>query len=366
MIRSSCLVASALLLASLAPQPGLARGRQFQTDPQAESKSMRVEPGGDSSPGYVGSVSLNPQTFVDPQNRFSFTAPPRWGRLPGTNPEEVTFQSDSGDNLRVTVAPLQVAPKAFLDAYVDTYLSVLAQTFTEVKFVGQRQINVGNIQATDHIFTGYFRSSPVLCHQIVVLTAGNVVYITFAGFGSNREAAEQFFLSSVLTFSFDPRFLGQTSITIDGPPFSFPIPDGWSEQSDTRDGSRTYRPGSARRTSPLIRIFVHKQGDAEAQEANNAFVQAYTEKIRGMFKPGMCEIQRTSTTRLGDSTAARFDMSYVSEEGGMRRVILVLTIRDGYLVGVSCDSAESGFPLYQTSFENAISGFKFQTVAGSQ
>jgi len=321
---------------------------------------MRVEPGGDSTPGYVGSLNLNAQTYVDPQSRFSFTAPLGWGRLPGAGSDEVTFQSDTGDNMRVTVAPLQVTPKAFLDAYVDTYLAVLAQTFTDVKFVGQRQITVGNLKATDHIFTGYFRSSPVLCHQIVVFTSGNVVYITFAGFGANRETAEQFFLSSVLTLSFDSRFIGQASVMLEGPAFVFPVPEGWTEQSGARDGSRTYRPESGRRTSPLIRVFTHKQGASEAQVADNAFVQAYTEKIRGMFKPGMSEIQRTTTTRLGDNTAVRYDMTYVSEEGGIRRVILVLTIRDSYLIGISCDAADSGFTIYQTLFENAISGFKFQ------
>jgi hypothetical protein len=359
MLRSSCLIASVVLLATLAPQPAFAQGGQ-QEDP----KSMRVEPGGDSTPGYVGTLSLNAQTYTDPQNRFTFTAPQRWGRLPSANPDEVTFQSDSGDNIRVTVAPLKVAPKAFLDAYVDTYLAVLAQTFTSVKFVGQRPISVGNRQATDFIFTGYYNSSPVLCHQIIVLTAGNVVYITFAGFGANRETAEQFFLSSVLSFALDPTFVGQASVALEGPPFTFPLPDGWTEQSAAKDGSRTYRPGTARRMSPLIRVFTFKQTADIPSDLNAAFVQSYAERIRGMFRPGMCEIQRSMPSKLGNSSAVRYDLTYISEEGGLRRVILVLGLHDGYMVGISCDAAESGFDLYHPSFENAIAGFKFQPPAG--
>jgi hypothetical protein len=364
MLRSSCLVASAILLASFVPAHGLARGAQVQEDRQGDAKSMRVEPGGDSTPGYVGSVSLTPQTYMDPQNRFSFTAPIRWGRLPGSGADEVTFQSDSGDNMRVTIAPLRVTPKAFLDAYVDTYLGVLGQTFTDVKFVGQRPVAVGNRQATDYIFTGYFHSTPVLCHQIIVLTAGNVVYITFAGFGANREMAEQFFLSAVLTFWIDPAFAGQASVALEGPPFSFPLPDGWTEQSTSKDGSRTYRPGTARNTSPLIRVFTYKQPPDAPAEVNPAFVQTNAERIRGMFRPGMCEIQRSTSSRLGEAPAVRFDLTYVSDEGGLRRVILVLGIRDGYVVGLSCDAADSGFNIHQPGFENAITGFKFLPPSG--
>jgi hypothetical protein len=364
MFRSRCLIASVVLLASIVPMPGLARGGQTQNDPQTDAKSMRVEPGGDSTPGYVGTLSLNPQTFSDPKGRFNFTAPPRWGRLPSANPDEVTFQSDTGDNIRVTIAPLKVEPKAFLDAYVDTYLQVLAQTFTNVKFVGQRPVSVGNRQATDYIFTGHYNMTPVLCHQIIVLTASNVVYITFAGFGANREAAEQFFLSSVLTFWLDPAFVGQATVTLEGPPFTFPLPDGWTEQSATKDGSRTYRPGVARRMSPLIRVFTQKQTADLPAELNAAFVQSYAERIRGMFQPGMCEIQRSVASKLGDSTAVRYDLTYVSDEGGLRRAILVLGIRDGYIVGISCDAAESGFLIYHPSFENAIAGFKFQPPSG--
>jgi hypothetical protein len=364
MFRSSCLLASAVLLASLAPARGLAQAAQSREAEPSDAKSMRVETGGDSSPGYVGSLSLNPQTYSDPQNRFTFTAPQRWGRLPSTSPDEVTFQSDTGDNMRVTVAPLRVSPKAFLDAYVDTYLSVLGQTFTDVKFVGQRPVAVGNRQATDYIFTGYFRSSPVLCHQIIVMTAGHVIYITFAGFGANREAAEQFFLAAALTFWIDPGFAGQASVSLEGPPFTFPLPDGWTEQSGAQDGSRTYRPGTARSTSPVIRVFTYKQPAEASAEVNAAFVQAHAERIRGMFKPGMCEIQRSSASKLGESPAVRYDLTYVSDEGGLRRVILVLGIRDGYVVGLSCDAAESGFVIHQPSFENAIVGFKFLPPAG--
>jgi hypothetical protein len=363
MFRSGCLVAS-VVLALLSPTIGFAQGGQTQNDPQSDAKSMRVEPGGDTTPGYVGTLSLNPQTFADPQNRYVFTAPQRWGRLPSSNPDEVTFQSDTGDNIRVTIAPLKVSPKAFLDAYVETYLAVLAQTFSEVKFAGQRPVSVGNRQATDYIFTGYFHSAPVLCHQIVVLAASNVVYITFAGFGANRETAEQHFLSSVLTFYLDPAFVGQASVSLEGPPFSFPLPDGWTEQSSTKDGSRTFRPGTARRMSPLIRVFTFKQPTDLPSELNATFVQLYSERIRGMFRAGMCEIQRSVPSKLGDGTAIRYDLTYISEEGGMRRVILVLGMRDGYIVGISCDAAESAYPLYQPSFENAVAGFKFQPTAG--
>src|SRR5256885_2231935 len=81
--------------------------------------------------------------------RFGFVAPAQWGRLPGSSPDEVAFQDDIGDNIRVSIAPLKVDPKAFLSAYVDAYLKVLSQAFTDVKYIGERDVQVSFRKATD-------------------------------------------------------------------------------------------------------------------------------------------------------------------------------------------------------------------------
>jgi hypothetical protein len=318
---------------------------------------------------HAGDASAGPliasQQYSDPQGRFSFTAPLQWARLGDENPDEVTFQSGSGDSMRVTVAPLKVDPQAFLTAYVDTYLGVLAQSFTEVKYLGQRDLAINNRKAVDFVFSARYGNAPVTCHQVVLIEGDNVLYVTFAGFGRGRDLAEQLFLSSLLTFWINPTFGGKSPAPAaaqnGAPVFTIAIPEGWGEQPNSPSGSRQFRPPGGRATSASITTFTGiPSKESPFAAINEPFVQAYTTRLRNLYGPGLSEIQRTSRTTLDGEPAVRFDYAYVSYDLGARKVALVICLREGYLVGVACEAAESGFAVYEKAFENVFSSFKFK------
>ena len=134
----------------------------------------------------IDAVAVPLQQYSDPAGRFGFVVPSQWGRAASEGTDEIVFQNDRGDSVRVTIAPLTVDPKAFASAYVDTYLKVLSQSLKDVRFVGQRPIELGHQKATDYVFTATFNETPVTCRQVVVVGSTSVLYITFAGFGQLR------------------------------------------------------------------------------------------------------------------------------------------------------------------------------------
>lgn len=311
----------------------------------------------------VEPVALPLQQYSDPAGRFGFVVPAMWGRSASENVDEIIFQNDRGDNVRITVAPLTVDAKAFSSAYVDTYLKVLSQSLTNVRFVGQRQIDIGRHKGTDYVFTAEFNDTPVTCRQVVVIGTTSVLYITFAGFGQLRTQAEQLFQASLLTFWISPSFGGPISVgTADpnAPAYTIAIPEGWTDEANPDGNSHMFRPPGARPSSAYISTRVTKIApDSKLGEIDDTFVTAYRVSLRKQYPENSMEIRQTRRIFVGGAPAVRYDYGYISNYG-IRRAIMVLAVKNGYLIGLACDSVEQAYPIYEKSFENLITTFKFR------
>ncbi len=319
--------------------------------------------GGPSIKPDIDAGSMLLQQYTDPAGRFGFVAPATWGRLPSPTNDEVVFQNDSGDSIRVSVEPLKVDPKAFANAYVDTYLKVLAQTFTNVKFVGQRNVDINYRKATDYVFTAQYGQSAVTCHQVVLLGGDKVLYVTFAGFGALRAQSEQLFHTSLVSLWLHPTFAGITSATIldpNAPAYVIAIPEGWVDQSSLDGNSHTFRPPGSRPTSPYVGTRVTKLGpELPFSVVDDAFVAKYQEIIRGRYPTDGFEMRQARKIFLGGAQAVRFDYAYISNLG-IRRSILLLCIQKGYLLAISCDAPDQSFPMFEQAYEHLVAGFKFK------
>lgn len=312
----------------------------------------------------VDSVALPLQQYADPQGRFGFVVPSQWGRSASENVDEIIFQNERGDSVRVTVSPMTVSPEAFTKAYVETYLKVLSQSLTDVRFVGQRAIDIGRRKATDYVFTAMFNETPVTCRQVVVIGSTSVLYITFAGFGQLRTQSEQLFQSSLLTFWLTPSFGGGAvalgTADPNAPAYTIAVPEGWTDQGEPAGNSHMFRPPAARPSSAYISTRVTKLApDSKLATIDDVFVAAYGESIRKQFPDNAFELRQTRRIFIGGAPAVRYDYGYVSNYG-VRRAIMVLAIRNGYLIGVACDSVEQAYPIYEKSFEGLITTFRFQ------
>lgn len=360
--RSLCLT---VLAVWLAVAPAAAQDPQPTTDPASSpeapaSDATLTAHGTDSA---VDDLVLPLQQYADPSGRFGFAAPSRWGRLASSSPDEVTFESESGDSIRVSVAPLKVDAKAFTSAYVDTYLKVLAQTFTDVKFIGQREVTLSFRKATDYVFSAHAGDTPVSLHQLVLLGTDKVLYITFAGFGQLRTQAEQLYHTTVQSLWVSSAFGGSTATALsdpNAPAYVLAIPEGWVDQGPGDGNSYMFRPPNARPTAAFISTRVAKLQPADPHRAvDDAFVASYTDVLKSQHEEGPFEVRQTRRIFLGGEPAVRYDYTYVSNFG-IRRAILVLCVRREYLVGVSCDSAEQSYSMYDQAFESLVSGFKFK------
>ena len=310
----------------------------------------------------VEAIALPLQQYTDPSGRFGFVVPSQWGRSASESADEIIFQNDRGDSVRVTISPLSVDPKAFANAYVETYLKVLSQSLTDVRFVGQRPIDIGRRKAIDYVFTATYNETPVTCRQVVVIGTTSVLYITFAGFGQLRTQSEQLFQSSLLTFWLNPSFGGPVSVgTADpnAPAYTIAIPEGWTDQGEPDGNSHMFRPPGARPSSAYISTRVTKIApDSKLATIDDVFVAAYRESLRRQYPENAFEVRLTRKIFIGGAPAVRYDYGYISNFG-VRRAIMVLAIRNGYLIGVACDSVEQAYPIYEKSFENLFTSFKF-------
>jgi hypothetical protein len=342
--------------------PASAQEPSQEPEPAAPAEDPAAEPVPVAQPD-VDATSMPLQQYADPAGRFGFVAPARWGRLPSGTADEVVFQSDGGDSLRVSIEPLRVDARSFLNAYVDTYLKVLAQSFTNVKFLGQRNLEISFRKASDFVFTAEYNGTPVLCHQVVVLGGDKVLYATFAGFGGNRTQSEQLFQTSLLTFWLGPGFGGNTTAGIadpNAPAFVVSIPEGWLDHDDGDGNTYMFRPAGARPTSAYISMRVTKLAPTDAfSPADDAFVTAYSELVRSQHPTDGFEMRQTQKIFLGGEPGVRYDYGYISNYG-VRRAILTLCVRKGYVVAISCDAAEQSFGLYERTFEGLVAGFKFK------
>jgi hypothetical protein len=303
------------------------------------------------------------QVYKDPRGRFGLTAPAGWARLADSSPDEVTFQNNRGDNIRVTISPLKVSMEAFLANYVDTYLEVLAQSFTDVKFLGERTTVVASREASDFTFSAVYGTTPVLCRQVLIFGSDHVLYLTFAGYGSEREIAEQLFHIALLTLWVDPAFGG---LSIAKPPsemgewpFDLQLPGGWTEYQAPAGGTRIFRPANARPMSAMITTFVNKPSKGLPETVDDQFVKIYAERVCAYYSPAPCQITKTSRTTLGGAPAVRFDYQFAAETN-MRRVALVLAMHKGQVVGVACEAAETAYPTYDKAFETSIASLRFK------
>jgi hypothetical protein len=357
----------AFLAVWLAAAPGLpAAGAGPLQDGGAPPAPAESDPAAQAAPQPqpdADAASMPLQQYTDPAGRFGFVAPAQWGRLPSASADEVTFQSDNGDNIRVSVSALKVDPKAFASAYVDTYMKVLGQAFTDVKYIGQRNVEVSYRKATDYVFSAQYGSSPVTCHQVVLLGADKVLYVTFAGFGGTRAHSEHLFQTALHSLWVSPSFGGATTAGVsdpNAPAYVMAIPEGWMDQGSQDGNSHMFRPAGARPTSAFVSTRVEKIPPGDRLSAvDDAFVAAYAESIRGRHPQNTFELRSTRRIFLGGEHAVRYDYGYVSNYG-IRRAILVLCVRKGYLVGISCDSAEQSYGLYEQAFEGLVAGFKFK------
>ncbi|MBK6314582.1 MAG: hypothetical protein IPF53_09790 [Blastocatellia bacterium] len=334
--------------------------------PVAFAQEPQPGQGGDRSDSVTAdaeAVALPLQQYTDPAGRFGFVVPSQWGRSASETVDEIIFQNERGDSVRVTIAPLTVDPKAFANAYVDTYLKVLSQSLTDIRFVGQRPIDVGRRKATDYVFTGTFNEAPVTCRQVVVIGSTTVLYITFAGFGQLRTQSEQLFQSSLLTFWISPSFGGPVSIgTADpnAPAYTIAIPEGWTDEGETDGNSHMFRPAGARPSSAYISTRVTKIApDSKLTEIDDVFIAAYRTALRQQYPENAMEVRLTRKIFIGGAPAVRFDYGYISNFG-VRRAIMVLAVRNGYLIGLACDSVEQAYPIYEKSFETLFTTFKFR------
>lgn len=357
------LIAASTASGLVRAQDGTQEPAPAQTEPDSgDEQAAPIELGPPEHPDLDASSEPLVQ-YSDPAGRFSFVIPALWTRRDGESPDEVAFQSDEGDSIRVSVEPLAVSTKAFESAYVDTYLKVLAQSFTNVKFVGQRPFEINYRKAVDYTFTGLYGTSPVVCHQIVVFCGDKVLYVTFAGFGSNRSHAEQLFTTSLVSFWLSPTFGGPSSVGVgdpNAPPFVIAIPEGWRDEGAPDANTHIFRPLGARRTSAFISTRVAKlEKDSKLQTIDDTFVSTYSETLRKQHPPEAYQLYQTRKIFAGNEVAVRYDYGYVSNYG-IRRAILLLSIHDGYIVAVACDAPEQTFVSYQKVFEALVTGFRFK------
>lgn len=301
--------------------------------------------------------------YSDPIGRYGFTAPAQWGQLPGPSQDEVVFQSESGDSIRVSISPLQVDAKAFQSAYVDTYLKVLQQSFDHVRYVGARSVEISGRKATDYVFSANFGYSPAVLHQVVLLGNKEVLYITFAGFGLSRIVSEQLFQTALLSFWVSPGFGGAATAGLadpDAPAFVIAVPEGWVDQGGVDGNSHMFRPRGSRPTSAYISTRVTKlDPNSPYASINDAFVTAYADGLKAQHPQGTFEMKAITRIFLGKEAAVRYDYGYISNYG-IRRAITVLTVRKGYLVGVTCDAVDQAFSLFNGVFENLVSSLRFK------
>lgn len=303
------------------------------------------------------------QQYTDPENRFSFVVPANWGRLATSTSDEVTFQGPTGDSMRISIAPMQVDRAAFEKSYVDTYMKVLGQSFEDVKYIGSRTIEINKRPAVDHVFAANYRGALVTCHQVLVFAPERVLYITFAGYGRMRETSEQLFLTSLSTFWINPALASVATTKLadpNAPSFVLAIPEGWVEDQKPDGNSYIFRPPNARATSAFISARVTKiDGSYAFKTVDDDFLAAYAKTLVASFPPETLEMRAVRRVTLGGEPAARYDYAYISNLG-VRRGILVMCLRDGYIVGISCDAVEQGYPVYEGAFENLVTGFRFK------
>jgi hypothetical protein len=304
------------------------------------------------------------QQYTDPENRFSFVAPANWGRIASDSSEEVTFQGPSGDNIRITIAPMEVDRKAFERAYADSYMRVLAQSFTNVKYLGARNIEINKRPAIDHVFSASYNNTPVTCHQVLLFGADKVLYITFAGYGRTRVTSEQLFLTSLASFWVSPTLAAPLISGLadpSAPGFVLPIPEGWVEDKKPDGNSFMFRPPNARPMSAFISARVTKApADFPHATVDDAFLTDYAKRVTDSHNGGgSFEMRAVRKITLGGAPAARYDFVYLTNLG-VRRAVIVMCLRDGYLVGLTCDAVEQGYPLYEQAFESLVSTFRFK------
>jgi hypothetical protein len=361
--------AAAVLLALLSHGPAVAR----QQSPAPEGAQAPAQEGAqapadaqahDAPPADDPFLTTMPlQRFRDPGDRYSFAAPAQWGRLPSETNDEVVFQNEVGDNIRISVAPLSVETKKFLAAYVDAYMKILSQTFADVRFLGQRPVLLSGADATDYVFSAAHKGIPVVCHQVVLLRGQSVLYVTFAGYGNGRRTSEVLFQTSLLSFWLSPSFGGGASTATladpNAPAFVLPIPDGWEDEVQADGNIHMFRPPNPRPTSAFIHAQVAKAPSEKFTKVDDAFVAEYAQFLKRAYPADFFELKLTRRVFLGGEAAVRFDYVYVSNTG-IRRAILAVCPRGGYVVGIACDSAEQGYAVYERAFENLLANFKFK------
>lgn len=121
-----------------------------------------------------------------------------------------------------------------------------------------------------------------------------------------------------------------------------------------------FRPPGARPSSAYISTRVTKIApDSKLATIDDVFVAAYRESLRRQYPENAFEVRQTRKIFIGGAPAVRYDYGYISNFG-VRRAIMVLAIRNGYLIGVACDSVEQAYAIYEKSFESLFTTFKFQ------
>lgn len=354
----------ALSLLAISSSAAAARAQEEAAPPQ-EAPAPEQPADAESKPAAsdLDDMSIPLQQYKDPDGRYSFAAPVNWGRLATSSRDEVTFQGPTGDNIRISVAPLAVDKQAFARTYVDDYMKVLAQTFADVKYVGERRIELSRRPAVDHVFTATYRGAPVTCHQVLLLGNDKVLYVTFAGFGRTRAQSEQLFLTALASFWVSPS-LGMTSMSgledPNAPGFVIAIPEGWVEHEKPNGNSYVFRPPNSRPTSAFVGASVTKAAPGYPFSAvDDAFLAAYAQQIVATHPPETVEMRAMRRVTLGGEPAARYDYVYLSNLG-VRRAVVVMCLRNGYIVGVNCDAVEQGYSVYEQAFESLVSSFRFK------
>lgn len=327
--------------------------------PQDQASDGSFGPIGD--PGLTSDFAK--QRYRDAQNRFGFVPPPNWGRLPSKSADEIVFQSDLGDNISVAIDDLKVDRDKLLATLPDTYLNILSEAFEDVRYLGQRTIKLSGADATDFVYTGVYKNIPVSCHQVVLTGNKKVLYITFAGYGAGRQSAEQYFFASLLTFWVSPAFTRPTvtaSADPSAPAFTLPIPEEWVEQPQSDPSLHVFRPPGARPTSASIttRILKPAPGD-HFVTVDSSFIDTWKERLRASFAEGTFSLSVISPLMLGGEPGVKFDYVVITNEG-TRRVYLALAMHKDYVVGIACEAAQQGFPIYEKAFDRTLSEFKFQ------
>ncbi len=364
MRRSRSLRTAALwfcVYAALAPTAFA--GQEPATQSPETAPAPQEQPATPGPGPEVDAATMLLQQYTDPLGRFGIVAPAHWGRLPSPSPDEVVFESDTGDSMRISVQPLKVDPHAFASAYVDTYLKVLAQTFTNVKFIGQRDVTLNFRVASDFVFSAEYSDAPVTCHQVVLLGGDKVLYITFAAFGRLRSQSETLFATSIQSLWVSAAFGGATTASVtdpNAPSYVLAIPEGWVDQGPGDGTSHMFRPPNARQTAAYISTRVTKLPDTEVHKTvDDGFVAAFGDTVKAQHPEDMFELRQTRKLFLGGEPAVRYDFNYVSNIG-IRRALLVLCVRKGYLVGITCDAADQSYAMYDQAFEGLVAGFRFK------